>query len=51
MFLAVLQLLRYQHARVVQQALFDEIWLEPGAEPLPAEIAVVAEYEHGAGSD
>jgi segregation and condensation protein A len=51
MFLAVLQLLRYQHARVVQQELFDEIWLEPGAEQLPAEIATVAEYEHGAASE
>jgi len=48
MFLAVLQLLRYQHARAVQPAAFDEIWLEPGAEPLPAEIAAVAEYEHDA---
>ncbi|MEX2093184.1 MAG: segregation/condensation protein A [Pirellulales bacterium] len=49
MFLAVLQLMRYQHARAVQPELFDEIWLEAGAEPLPAEIAVVDEYEHGVG--
>jgi segregation and condensation protein A len=47
MFLAVLQLMRFQHARVAQGALFEEIWLEPGAEPLPAEIALVDEYEHG----
>lgn len=49
MFLAVLQLMRYQHARAVQPNPFDEIWLEAGAEPLPDEIAVVAEYEHGVG--
>jgi segregation and condensation protein A len=48
MFLAVLQLMRYQHARAVQGDAFAEIWLEAGAEPLPAEIAVVSEYEHGA---
>jgi segregation and condensation protein A len=49
MFLAVLQLMRYQHARAVQPNLFDEIWLEAGTEPLPVEIAVVDEYEHGVG--
>jgi segregation and condensation protein A len=48
MFLAVLQLMRYQHARVVQRDLFDEIWLEAGNSPLPDEIEVVGEYEHGA---
>lgn len=48
MFLAVLQLMRYQHARAVQPEPFEEIWLEAGAEPLPAEIAAVDEYEHGA---
>ena len=46
MFLAVLQLMRHQHARAVQPTLFDAIWLEPGAEPLPEEIAAVDEYEH-----
>jgi segregation and condensation protein A len=51
MFLAVLQLMRFQHARAVQPKAFDEIWLEPGSEPLPAEVAVVAEYEHGAAVD
>ncbi len=51
MFLAVLQLMRYQHARAVQPELFNEIWLEAGAEPLPAEIAVVDEYEHGAAGE
>jgi segregation and condensation protein A len=50
MFLAMLQLMRYQHARVVQLELFDEIWLEAGSEPLPAEIAVVNEYEHSQGA-
>jgi len=48
MFLAVLQLMRFQHARVLQPALFDEICLEAGVEPLPAEIAVVDEFEHRA---
>jgi segregation and condensation protein A len=48
MFLAVLQLMRYQHARVAQSDLFDEIWLEAGATALPAEVAAVDEYEHGA---
>jgi segregation and condensation protein A len=48
MFLAVLQLMRYQHARAIQPEVFDEIWLEAGAEPLPDSIAVVDEYEHGA---
>ena len=47
MFLAVLQLMRYQHARAVQPEAFDEIWLEPGSVPLPADVAAVAEYEHG----
>jgi segregation and condensation protein A len=46
MFLAVLQLMRHQHAQAVQSELFDTIWLEPGSEPLPEEIAVVDEYEH-----
>jgi segregation and condensation protein A len=46
MFLAVLQLMRYQHARASQLELFDEIWLEPGSEPLPSEIRLVADYEH-----
>jgi segregation and condensation protein A len=47
MFLAVLQLMRYQHARAAQSEVFDEIWLEAGTMPLPAEIAAVNEYEHG----
>ena len=47
MFLAVLELVRHQHARAAQPELFGEIWLEPGDAPLPAELAVVADYEHG----
>jgi segregation and condensation protein A len=47
MFLAVLELVRHQHARADQPALFGEIWLEPGEVPLPAELAEVADYEHG----
>ncbi|MEX2310289.1 MAG: segregation/condensation protein A [Pirellulales bacterium] len=47
MFLAVLELMRHQHARAAQPELFGEIWLEPGDEPLPAEIAAVADYQHG----
>ncbi len=29
-----------------QPELFGEIWLEPGEKPLPAELAVVADYDH-----
>jgi segregation and condensation protein A len=50
MFLAVLELVRHQHLRAAQVALFGEIWLEPGDVMLPAELTVVAEYEHGNGS-
>ena len=32
MFLAVLELVRHQHARAAQPELFGEIWLEPGDE-------------------
>lgn len=46
MFLAVLELVRHQHARAAQQALFGEIWLEPGEKPLPTELAAVSDYEH-----
>ena len=49
MFLAVLELVRHQHACAAQAQLFGEIWLEPGAEPLPAQLAVVDDYEHGSG--
>jgi segregation and condensation protein A len=48
MFLAVLQLMRFQHAKASQTNVFDEIWLEAGATPLPAEFKVVDEFEHGA---
>jgi segregation and condensation protein A len=44
MFLAVLELVRHQHARAAQPELFGEIWLEPGDEPLPADVATVAAY-------
>lgn len=47
MFLAVLQLMRFQHAKASQPNVFDEIWLEAGATPLPAEFTVVDEFEHG----
>ena len=47
MFLAVLELVRHQHARAAQAELFDEIWLEPGDKPLPTEVAAVSDYEHG----
>jgi segregation and condensation protein A len=47
MFLAVLELVRHQHARAAQQALFEEIWLELGEKPLPSVLAPVADYEHG----
>lgn len=47
MFLAVLELVRHQHARAAQQALFGEIWLEPGDNPLPAEPLAITDYDHG----
>jgi segregation and condensation protein A len=46
MFLAVLELVRHQHACAAQQALFGEIWLEPGEKPLPTELAAVSDYDH-----
>jgi len=51
MFLAVLELVRHQHARAAQPELFGEIWLEPGEEPLPAELASVSDYEHDRSRD
>ncbi|HEX5471150.1 MAG TPA: segregation/condensation protein A [Lacipirellulaceae bacterium] len=51
MFLAVLELVRHQHARAAQPELFSEIWLEPGEVPLPAELAAITDYEHGANKD
>lgn len=48
MFLAVLELVRHQHARAAQPALFSEIWLELGDKPLPTVLATVSDYEHGA---
>jgi segregation and condensation protein A len=51
MFLAVLELVRHQHLRAGQPELFGEIWLEPGESPLPAELAPVADYEHGVTRD
>jgi len=47
MFLAVLELVRHRHARAAQPEMFGDIWLEPGDQPLPEELAVVAGYEHG----
>jgi segregation and condensation protein A len=49
MFLAVLELVRHQHARALQAEMFGEIWLEPGDAPLPAELAAVLDYEHSGG--
>jgi segregation and condensation protein A len=51
MFLAVLELVRHQHACAAQQNLFGEIWLEPGEKPLPQELAAVNDYEHTRQSD
>jgi segregation and condensation protein A len=47
-FLAVLELVRYEHARAEQEGLFAEIWIMPAAEP-PAELDVsnVDDYQHG----
>jgi segregation and condensation protein A len=51
LFLAVLELVRHQHARAAQAELFGEIWLEPGEAPLPAELVAVSDYEHKQSSD
>jgi segregation and condensation protein A len=51
MFLAVLELVRHQHARAAQPELFGEIWLEAGDKRLPAELAVVADYDHDGKND
>ncbi|MCC7474368.1 MAG: segregation/condensation protein A [Pirellulales bacterium] len=50
MFLAVLELVRHQHARAAQEALFEEIWLEPGERQLPEVLEHVSDY-NGAGHD
>jgi segregation and condensation protein A len=47
MFLAVLELVRHQHARATQPELFGEIWIAPGDEPLPTTLNIVGDYEHG----
>lgn len=47
MFLAVLELVRHQHARAAQPSLFGEIWLEAGERPLPTKLVAVSDYEHG----
>jgi segregation and condensation protein A len=47
MFLAVLELVRHQYARAAQAELFDEIWLEVGDAPLPADLNRFGNYEHG----
>jgi segregation and condensation protein A len=47
MFLAVLELVRHQHARAAQQSLFGEIWLEAGERALPTQLLAVSDYEHG----
>lgn len=48
MFLAVLELIRFHHARAAQGELFGEIWLEPDDVPLPDDLDLVVDYEHGA---
>jgi chromatin segregation and condensation protein Rec8/ScpA/Scc1 (kleisin family) len=50
MFLAVLELVRHQHARASQEGLFEEIWVECGEKPLPSVLAPVGDYEHGSAS-
>jgi segregation and condensation protein A len=46
-FLAVLELVRHQHARATQPELFGEIWIEPGDEPLPAVFEAIESDEIG----
>jgi segregation and condensation protein A len=48
MFLALLELVRHQHARADQATIFGEIWIEPGAEPLSDAPGIVSDYEHSA---
>jgi segregation and condensation protein A len=48
MFLALLQLMRYQHARAAQSDLFDEIWIELGDVPLPEALDATVEFDHHA---
>jgi segregation and condensation protein A len=48
MFLAVLELVRHQHARADQPELFGQIWLEPGDAPLPEELGAFSTYDHDA---
>jgi segregation and condensation protein A len=44
-FLAVLELVRHQHARVEQNDLHGEIWILPGAEPAgPLNLTAVGDY-------
>ena len=44
-FLAVLELVRHQHARVEQNELHGEIWIFPGAEPFrPLNLTAVGSY-------
>jgi segregation and condensation protein A len=50
MFLAVLELVRHQHARASQPELFGEIWIEPGDQRLPEDMMAVSTYEHGGGT-
>ena len=45
LFLAVLELVRHQHARVEQNELHSEIWILPGVEPAgPLNLSVVDSY-------
>ncbi len=45
MFLAILELVRHQHARVEQNDLYGEIWILPGPEPLgPLNLTLVDDY-------
>jgi segregation and condensation protein A len=50
MFLAVLELVRHQHARATQLEMFGEIWLEPGDEPLGANFSIADDDELASGA-
>lgn len=45
MFLALLELVRYRHALAHQPERFGDILIEPGSEPLPAELRVTSAAE------
>ncbi len=48
-FLAILELVRHDHARTEQNALFGELWIIAGPKRDDVDVSRVANYEHGSG--